>query len=94
FVNDGLAQVAPDYVVFNSGKQLKAQAVVLAIGVRPKTKLAKEAGLVIGELGGIRVDANYVTSDPSIYAVGDAIEEFHQLTHKETRLALAGHAQR
>ncbi len=93
-VNDGLAQVAPDYVVLNSGKQLKAQAVVLAIGVRPETKLAKEAGLVIGELGGIRVDANYVTSDPSIYAVGDAIEVFHQLTHKQTRLALAGPAQR
>lgn len=93
-VNDGLAQVAPDYVVLNSGKQLKAQAVVLAIGVRPETKLAKEAGLAIGELGGIRVDANYVTSDPSIYAVGDAIEVFHQLTHKQTRLALAGPAQR
>jgi len=93
-VNDGLAQVAPEYVVLNSGKQLKAQAVVLAIGVRPETKLAKEAGLAIGELGGIRVDANYVTSDPSIYAVGDAIEVFHQLTHKQTRLALAGPAQR
>lgn len=93
-VNDSLAQVAPDYVVLNSGKQLKAQAVVLAIGVRPETKLAKEAGLAIGELGGIRVDANYVTSDPSIYAVGDAIEVFHQLTHKQTRLALAGPAQR
>lgn len=93
-VNDGLAQVAPDYVVLNSGKQLKAQAVVLAIGVRPETKLAKEAGLAIGELGGIRVDANYVTSDPSIYAVGDAIEVFHQLTHKQTRLTLAGPAQR
>lgn len=93
-VNDGLAQVVPEYVVLNSGKQLKAQAVVLAIGVRPETKLAKEAGLAIGELGGIRMDANYVTSDPSIYAVGDAIEVFHQLTHKQTRLALAGPAQR
>lgn len=75
-------------------KQLKAQAVVLAIGVRPEIHLAKEAGLTIGELGGIQVDANYVTSDPSIYAVGDAIDVFHQLTHKKTRLALAGPAQR
>ncbi len=93
-VNDGLAKVAPDYVALNSGKQLKAQAVVLAIGVRPEIRLAQEAGLTIGELGGIQVDANYVTSDSSIYAVGDAIEVFHQLTHKQTRLALAGPAQR
>ncbi|MEB2300099.1 FAD-dependent oxidoreductase [Lysinibacillus xylanilyticus] len=93
-VNDGLATVTADYVELNSGKQLKAQAVVLAIGVRPETSLAKEAGLTIGELGGIQVDANYATSDPSIYAVGDAIEVFHQLTHKQTRLALAGPAQR
>jgi len=93
-VNDSLATVTADYVELNSGKQLKAQAVVLAIGVRPETSLAKEAGLTIGELGGIQVDANYATSDPSIYAVGDAIEVFHQLTHKQTRLALAGPAQR
>lgn len=93
-VNDGLAMVTPNNVTLNSGKQLKAQAVVLAIGVRPEIRLAKEAGLTIGELGGIQVDANYVTSDPSIYAVGDAIEVFHQLTHKQTRLALAGPAQR
>lgn len=93
-VNDGLAKVTPNNMTLNSGKQLKAQAVVLAIGVRPEIRLAKEAGLTIGELGGIQVDANYVTSDPSIYAVGDAIEVFHQLTHKQTRLALAGPAQR
>lgn len=93
-VNDGLAKVAADYVELNSGKQVKAQAVVLAIGVRPETSLAQEAGLAIGELGGIKVDANYVTSDPFIYAVGDAIEVFHQLTHKQTRLALAGPALR
>lgn len=93
-VNDGLAKVTPNNVTLNSGKQLKAQAVVLAIGVRPEIRLAKEAGLTIGELGGIQVDANYVTSDPSIYAVGDAIEVFDQLTHKQTRLALAGPAQR
>lgn len=93
-VNDGFAKVTDDYVELNSGKQVKAQAVVLAIGVRPETTLAKEVGLAIGELGGIQVDSNYVTSDPAIYAVGDAIEVFHQLTHKPTRLALAGPAQR
>lgn len=93
-VNDGLAKVGDDFVELNSGKHLEAEAVVLAIGVRPEIMLAKEAGLEIGELGGIKVDANYVTSDPSIYAVGDAIEVYHRLTHKQTRLALAGPALR
>lgn len=93
-VNDGLAKIADNHIELNSGKTVNAQAVVLAIGVRPETKLAKEAGLEIGELGGIKVDANYVTSDPSIYAVGDVIEVYHQLLRKPTRLALAGPAQR
>lgn len=93
-VNDGFAAVGEDYVELNSGKRVPAQAVVLAIGVRPETGLAKEAGLEIGELGGIKVNANYQTSDPSIYAVGDVIEVYNQLTHKASRLALAGPAQR
>ncbi|WP_249664151.1 FAD/NAD(P)-binding oxidoreductase, partial [Lysinibacillus sp. D4B1_S16] len=92
--NDGLARAGTSDVTLNCGKQLTAQAVVLAIGVRPEIHLAKEAGLTIGALGGIQVDANYVTSDPSIYTVGDAIEVFHQLTHKQKRLAIAGPAQR
>lgn len=93
-VNDGLAKITDQSVELNSGNQVKADVVVLAIGVRPETTLAAEAGLEIGELGGIKVNANYVTSDPSIYAVGDAIEVYHQLLHKPTRLALAGPAQR
>lgn len=93
-VNDGLSAVGEDYVELNSGKRVQAQTVVLAIGVRPETTLAKEAGLEIGELGGIKVNHNYQTSDPAIYAVGDVIEVFNQLTHKPARLALAGPAQR
>ncbi|PID00665.1 FAD-dependent oxidoreductase [Sporosarcina sp. P29] len=93
-VNDGLAKITDNNVTLNSGKQVDAQVVVLAIGVRPETELAKGADLEIGELGGIKVDANYRTSDKSIYAVGDAIEVYHQLLHKPTRLALAGPAQR
>ncbi|WP_301109530.1 FAD-dependent oxidoreductase [Sporosarcina sp.] len=93
-VEDGLAAISDTGVKLNSGKVIEAQAVILAIGVRPETKLAKEAGLEIGELGGIKVDANYRTSDSSIYAVGDAIEVYHQLTRKPARLALAGPAQR
>ena len=93
-VNDGLAKIGDDYIETQSGKKFSAQAVVMAIGVRPETTLAKEAGLEIGETGAIKVDHNYVTSDKDIYAVGDAIEVYHRLTHKPTRLALAGPAQR
>lgn len=71
-----------------------AQAVVLSIGVRPETKLAEDAGLKIGVTGGIEVNHNYQTSDPDIYAVGDAIEVYNSLTQRPGRLALAGPAQR
>lgn len=93
-VNDGISKVDDDAIVLASGKKVMAQAVVMAIGVRPETTLAKEAGLEIGETGGILVDHNYKTSDNNIYAVGDAIEVYNKLTHSKSRLALAGPAQR
>ena len=80
--------------MLNSGKEIKADIVVLAIGVRPETLLAKDAGLEIGETGAIKVNQFYQTNDRHIYAVGDAIEVYHRLMHKPTRLALAGPAQR
>ena len=93
-VGDGLKEIQSDKVVLNSGKEIVAGAVVLAIGVAPETGLAKAAGLEIGVTGGIKVNHHYQTNDPSIYAVGDAIEVYHSQTHKPTRLALAGPAQR
>ncbi len=71
-----------------------ADVVVMAIGVAPETTLAVQAGLAIGETRGIKVNHNYQTTDPDIYAVGDAIESFNALTRKPGRLALAGPAQR
>lgn len=73
--------------------QVPADCVIMSIGVAPETGLAKDAGLEIGETGGIKVNHNFQTSDPDIYAVGDAIEIFNMLTHKPGRLALAGPAQ-
>lgn len=93
-LDDGLAKIGDGFITTNSGKKIEAQAVVLAIGVRPETSLATEAGLEIGETGAIKVDHNYVTSDKDIYAVGDAIEVYHRLLRKPTRLALAGPAQK
>ncbi len=78
----------------NSGKTYPADIVILAIGVRPDTKLAKTAGLAIGDQGGIRVDEHMRTSDPDIFAVGDAIEVKDFMTGQWSRIALAGPANR
>ena len=68
--------------------------VILAIGVRPETGLAKTAGLHIGERGGIRVDNQMRTNDPHIWAVGDAIEIHDTITGQPTVIPLAGPANR
>lgn len=81
-------------VSLKSGRELKADMVILSIGVRPDAKLAKEAGLDIGVTGGIKVNEHLQTSDPSIYAVGDAIEYANPITGKPTITYLAGPANR
>ena len=78
----------------SSGKTYPADIVILAIGVRPDTTLAKTAGLTIGERGGIRVDEHMRTSDPDIFAVGDAIEVKDFGTGQWSLIALAGPANR
>jgi NADPH-dependent 2,4-dienoyl-CoA reductase/sulfur reductase-like enzyme/rhodanese-related sulfurtransferase len=78
----------------SSGKTFPADIVILAIGVRPDTTLAKTAGLAIGERGGIRVDEHMRTSDPDIFAVGDAIEVKDFVTGQWSLVALAGPANR
>lgn len=93
-LGDGIKEITKDKVILNSDKDLPADVVVLAIGVLPETALAKEAGLEIGETGAIKVTPDFCTSDPHIYAVGDAIEVYHSLTRKPARLPLAGPALR
>jgi tRNA 2-thiouridine synthesizing protein A len=85
-----------DHVVvyLNSGLSLQADLVVLAIGVRPEVALAKACGLLIGSSGGIHVNAYLQTSDPSIYAVGDAIEVTHTISGQQVLIPLAGPANR
>ena len=78
----------------SSGKAFPADIVILAIGVRPDTTLAKSAGLAIGERGGIRVDEHMRTSDPDIFAVGDAVEVKDFGTGSGALIALAGPANR
>ncbi len=81
-------------VQVHSGKTYPADIVILAIGVRPDTTLANTAGLTIGQLGGIRVNEQMITSDPDIFAVGDAIEVKDFGTGQWNLIALAGPANR
>lgn len=93
-VSDALAEIRKDSVVTKSGKVVKSQMVVMAIGVKPEVSLAVDCGIELGTTGGIKVDSNYRTSVKDIYAVGDAIEVHCKLLNKPTRLTLAGPAQR
>ena len=79
-------------VVLASGKELETDMVILSIGVRPETLLAKEAGLALGKLGGIEVNEYMQTSDPDIYALGDAVEVTHLVTGSKALIPLAGPA--
>jgi NADPH-dependent 2,4-dienoyl-CoA reductase/sulfur reductase-like enzyme/rhodanese-related sulfurtransferase len=81
-------------VVLKSGRRLPADVVVLGLGVRPESFLARTAGLEIGALGGIRVNEHLQTSDPRIWAVGDVIEVRDAVTGAWSLLPLAGPANR
>jgi NADPH-dependent 2,4-dienoyl-CoA reductase/sulfur reductase-like enzyme/rhodanese-related sulfurtransferase len=98
-LNDSVAgfEQSPDgslEVLTSSGKRHAADIVILAIGVRPETALAKMADIEIGQRGGIRVDEHMRTSDPDIFAVGDAVEVKDYVTGQWSLVALAGPANR
>jgi NADPH-dependent 2,4-dienoyl-CoA reductase/sulfur reductase-like enzyme/rhodanese-related sulfurtransferase len=81
-------------LTLNNGESIQTEVLVMAVGVRPEIKLAQEAGLKIGDLGGIWTNPSMQTSDPSIYAVGDAVEEADFVTGNPTLVPLAGPANR
>lgn len=71
-----------------NGKEIEAQLVLMAVGVRPNVELAKDAGLTIGETGAIKVNERLQTSDPNIYAGGDCVENIHLITGKPIYMPL------
>lgn len=81
-------------VVTDAGERIDTDLVLLSIGVRPNLELAKMAGITIGSAGGVATDEFRRTNDPDIYAVGDAAEVMHGVTHKAARVPLAGAANR
>ena len=79
-------------VKLESGRVLEGELFILGLGVRPDTRLARAAGLEIGTTGAIRTDSRMRTSDPAIYAAGDAVEMTHLVTGEPTWIPLAGPA--
>lgn len=79
-------------VELTSGRSLKADMVIMGIGVRPESRLAVDAGLKIGKTGGILVDENMLTSNPDIYAVGDVVEVKDYISGNPALIPLAGPA--
>jgi NADPH-dependent 2,4-dienoyl-CoA reductase/sulfur reductase-like enzyme/rhodanese-related sulfurtransferase len=97
-LGDGLAGIEADgtrlVVKTASGARVPADVVLLAIGVRPQVGLARDCGVELGARGGIRVDAQMRTSDPDIFAVGDAIDVTDVVTGGPVLVPLAGPANR
>lgn len=96
YLKDGVASFTDKtdkiLVKLKSGKEIISDMVILSIGVKPEIHLAKEAGLNIGETGGIVVNEYLQTSDKNIYALGDAIEFINPIINKKSVVPLAGPA--
>jgi len=92
--NTTVEKINANSVVLDNGKTLDADMVLLSIGVRPTLQLAKDAGLEIGEAGGLLVNDKLQTSDPDIFAAGDMVEIEHRVSDKKVRIPLAGPANR
>jgi len=86
--HDGSCQI----LILASGKKIKTDMIIMGVGVRPEIGLAKDAGLDIGTTGGIKVNKYLQTSDPDIYAVGDAIEVSDYISGNPALIPLAGPA--
>ena len=92
--NAQASRFTPEGVAFADGSRLPADLILMSVGVKAEVELARAAGLVIGETGGVKTNGRLESSDPNIYAVGDAAETMHALTGARARIALAGPANR
>eukprot|EP01155_Anaeramoeba_flamelloides_P000821 Anaeramoba_flamelloidesa1053689_1589.p1 GENE.a1053689_1589~~a1053689_1589.p1 ORF type:complete len:674 (-),score=65.04 a1053689_1589:306-2327(-) len=92
--NTAVTQIKSDSVILDNGEEIDADMVLMSIGVRPTLQLAIDAGLAIGEAGGLLVNDQLQTSDPNIYAAGDMVEIEHRVNGKKVRIPLAGPANR
>ncbi len=90
----GVIEIGQHHVKLDNGAELDADMVIMSIGVRPTLQLAMDAGLTIGEAGGLLVNDRLQTNDPDIFAAGDMVELEHRVSNKKVRIPLAGPANR
>ncbi|WAW14894.1 FAD-dependent oxidoreductase [Peptostreptococcus equinus] len=93
-LSDSLVEINDSSILLKSGKVIEAQAVILAIGVKPSIDFAIKSGIKTGQTGAILVNHNYMTNLQDVYAIGDCIETFNSITNEKMKLALAGPAQK
>jgi NADPH-dependent 2,4-dienoyl-CoA reductase/sulfur reductase-like enzyme/rhodanese-related sulfurtransferase len=93
-LNSTAVRIGEDQVELSSGENIAADLVFSAAGVIPDNQLAQAAGLGLGPTGGLKVNQHQQTSDPDIFAAGDAVEKLGQLTGLETLIPLANLANR
>ena len=89
-----LAEIKGSKAILSNGKNLDADMILMSIGVKPTLKLAEEAGLELGDAGGLLVNDRLQTSDESIYAAGDMLEIENRINSRKVRIPLAGPANR
>ncbi|MDA8418279.1 MAG: FAD-dependent oxidoreductase [Desulfobacteraceae bacterium] len=89
-----IRQDGESYLVVTDRREVPADLVVMAVGVRPRSELAREAGLLVGPLGGIVVNNRMQTSDPHIYAAGDCVETNHLVSGKRAQAPFGSLANR
>ena len=93
-LEDSVVEITEKEVVLKSGQKLDSELTILAIGVKPDISLAQSAKLEIGQKNGIKVNEFFQTSDPNIFAIGDAVEKEDELTKESTLIPLANIANR
>ena len=93
-LEDSVVEITEKEVVLISGQRLDSELTILAIGVKPDISLAQSAKLEIGSKNGIKVNEFFQTSDPNIFAIGDAVEKEDELTKESTLIPLANIANR
>ena len=94
WTNKRLKEVGLNEIILESGEKIQTDLVLMSIGVSPEIQLAKDNHIELGETRGVKVNGRMESSDPDIYAVGDAAETFHRLTGQRVRIPLAGPANR
>ena len=94
WLGKSLSSIGKKEITLDTGEKIATDIVLMSIGVSPEVEVARDAGITLGNTGGVKVNGRMESSDPDIYAVGDAAETVHRLTGQRVRIPLAGPANR